>query len=134
MQSTLTLFHDPIIEAMLATRPKSFQDLSQSDELKRLNRLDRMLKSSKKYKRMATENANLKWQSFTDQIDHDNGIDQFLNGENASLTTTSKDPSLSRHKRVSFADTVDIIPADYKIKPQVKTFHYFTQKVRKMFS
>lgn len=107
-----TLYQDPIIEAMLASRPKSFKGVSQSDELERKNRMAGMLKASKKYKRMATENANQKWQSLS------NGSDMISISDVSSTTTQSSD--IRRPRRVSFSETIDFIPVDYRTENGIK--------------
>jgi hypothetical protein len=140
--NSLPLHYDPIMEAMLASRPKSFEDLSHSDELERQNRMTQMLRSSKKYKKIATESANRRWQSSIDQIDNNDLI--FNNDETATSLTSEATSStaasdtfsdtVKRHKRVTFADTIDIIHLDQNraisVFDQVKIF-FVSLKTRK---
>ena len=91
---SISQFTDPIIEKILSERDLSFEEASTADEAELRKRMYTMIKSSKKYKRLATQEANHKWDVMY-------SIDQDID-------------SYSAAKHVSFSTNVEVIPRDSK--------------------
>jgi hypothetical protein len=83
-------FTDPIIEKILSERDSSSENVSTADEAELRKRMYTMIKYSKKYRRLATQEAYQKWDVLY-------SIDQeiFFN---------------ATEKHVSFSENVEVIP------------------------
>jgi hypothetical protein len=106
--------NDPIIQKMLTGSSIDYNDPT---EIERLNRMTKMLKSSKKYRRLSVESANHKWANELDEWsvgDHENS--EFLSQDSKCISRSSTISS-ERQSKVRFSDSVEVIYCQLQSNP-----------------
>lgn len=101
-------FNDPHIQKLLAERNVDPNDPA---ELERLSKIVMLLKTSKKYRRMLVESANLKWESSMDSMNSMNSDSDHESSSDSSIKGKRSRP------RVRFSDSHEVIT----IAPVIKT-------------